>query len=105
MSLLTHIYIYIRIFSFVYFFSICSGFAFWRDNIRIGLGIETAKWLKQWLVLHEKLAPAEVPNANVSSLYARYGPDVRDGGGVSAKRTMLDRGGPKSKFLSDVFDG
>jgi len=34
--------------------------------------------------------------------YARYGPDVRDGGPpVSAKRTMFDRGrgGPKSQFL------
>jgi len=30
--------------------------------------------------------------------YARCGPDVRDGGGGSAKRTMFDRGGPKSQF-------
>jgi len=29
--------------------------------------------------------------------YARYGPDVQNGGGVSAKRMMLDRRGGGSK--------
>jgi len=65
-------------------------------------------WKSDYLVLRLS-CPQTSESQNMlrfGYFYALYDPDVRGGGGVSSKRTMLDKGGGhKSQFWSDVFDG